>query len=446
MTTDILGTYYNTDHWSRLTFNQRPWYVPELLAVWRSRSIFRPFVPISVDLSRVRARNMIFRLMFDPEPNINPLDWRAKWIDHMNVGAAEVEITTEHHGGKIILDKSDELITYWQENGRSGLAAIIRSRLAPAATVHLDRLARNAFLKLPFASYAMGAASDFAGLDSGNVNHRFTLDWVMDVQLRAMTLNLPGFDGSLGSIVCITSPAAIYEISKDPDWIDLNRYTETGRQRLFTGEVGSFKGCRFVATNDAILWNCGAIGKQVAITSPAKAGDGGSNWANYKMDTTYNSPYIQCADFAATDFKVDDVVTIHTARTGAFGVTNGVDWRDGKTVSRIVKYVDHTNNRLGFDRPLLFDYDTDLNPPNGVYGYVTKGTHVHSAIFIAAPGAVVAGVTMPLTFHVPPPIDDTMSVYRFVYETYTGYQTFRPEFAEVVFYTGAHRISGSPVY
>ena len=441
--TDYLTTYYNDDHWSKLALNQREWYVPTMIDVWRDQAIYRPFVPMEVDLAAQRTKKMHFNLMWDLEPNTNASTWGAKWVDNpMVTASAEIELTTEHHLGKIMMDKEHDMVTYWNKNGAAGLLPIIRQMLAPAATTHMDILARNAFLQTEFRSYAMGGATGFSDIANNDV---FDLDWALDVQLRGMTQSLPGFDQQMGSFVCVTTPGTIYAVNKDPDWVGLNKYTDAGLQRLFAGEVGSYKGMRFIVTNRNILWNAGPVRKQVTITAPTTAGNGGYNWGTYKHDHTNFLNYIQLSDFAAPDFAVNEVVTIHTARSSAdsFGVANGVNWRDGKTTNRVVKYVDATNNRLGFDRPLLMDYDTDLDAPNGVYGYVTKADRdVHASLFILAPGAVVAGVSMPLQLIIPPAIDDTLSTRRFVYETYTKYQAFRPELAEVVFHAGQHRVAG----
>lgn len=437
---DYISTYYNDDHWSKLALNQREWYVPSMLQVWRDRAIYRPFVPMEVDLAAQKTKKMHFNLIWDLEPNTDAVTWGQKWADSMVTASAEIEMTTEHHLGKIMLDKEHEMVTYWQQNGAAGLLPIIRNMLAPAATTHMDILARNAFLQTEFKSWAMGGATSFNDIADGDI---FDLDWALDVQLRGMTQSLPGFDGEMGSFVCITTPATIYAVNKDSGWLSLNQYTSEGRQQLFSGEVGSYKGMRFVVTNRNILWNCGPIKTQKKITAAAVAGQGGANWANYKHDHTNFLAYIQLEDFDAGDYNVNEVVTIHTVRTADHGVTDGVDWRSGKTTNRVVKWVDATTNRIGFDRPLLMDYDTDLDAPNGTYGYVTKADRdIHASIFVLAPGAVAAGVSMPLQLIIPPAFDDTLSTRRFVYETYTKYQPFRPELAEVVFHAGQHRIAG----
>lgn len=436
-----IDTIYNDNPWSGLSQNQRDWYVPALLDVFRAKSIYRQFVPMQVDLNAQRTKKMIFNLVYDLEPNTTPLDARAKWVDGMRSASSQLEITTEHHGGKIQMEDYDDMITYWQEGGVVGLMPIIRNRLAPAIVEHLDKLARNAYLQGTFNSVAMGDAASWNALADGNV---FDIDWALDAQLRAMTSNLPGFQDQAGSIVCVTTPGALYQVQKSPEWIALNDYSESGRTALLAAEVGSYKGVRFVPTTANILWNAGAITKRVNVTSAITAGDGQATWGTYKPDTAFTN-YVQCSSFGDGEFAVNDVVTIHTAVTSAHGVTDGVNPYHGKTVTRVVKYVNHSTDRLAFDKPILMDYAVG-EAETGVAAYITKGRSVHASVFMYGPSGVVAGVSQPVRLVIPPAFDDLMRTRRFAWDAYIKYQEFRPEMFEVVFHSGQHRINGAASY
>jgi len=332
--------------------------------------------------------------------------------------------------------------TYWAENGTAGLARIIRERLAPSMVRKLDMLARNAFLQSHWPSYAMDSAN--TGFDDIVVGDRLDLDWVERMNLRMATHDLPGWDGTPGSMVAITSPGSIYTIKNEAgnEWMALNQYTDAGREVLFSGEVGAYRGTRFIPSNDAILANAGTITTQKGITTPLSAGSGAA--ASYKGYTVGQSGAVHTvtlADFDDGDYVVNDIVTIHSARTSTYGVTNGVDPYDGKTFSRRVASVDHSANTISFDKPVMHDYTTDLG--GGVYGYVTKAINIHTTLFIAGPGGVVAGVTQPPMMHNPPPVDDFVSMYRFSWDAYIKYQAFRSEWVVPVFHAGYHSVDGS---
>jgi hypothetical protein len=143
------------------------------------------------------------------------------------------------------------------------------------------------------------------------------------------------------------------------------------------------------------------------------------------------------------NFSAGDIITIHTLRSASYGVTNGVNFTDGKLHNRRVVSVDATNYRLTLDRPIMVDFATDLG--GGVYGYVTKGRNIHASIFVAGPTGIVAGVAQAPMYHEAVPIDDFNSIYRFSWDDYMGYQLFNPEVFEVVFTAGSTRVKGATV-
>jgi len=102
MATDFI-TEYGQNPWSNFELNQRTWYVPTLLQVWRQGSIYRSFVPTSVDLQAQRTQKMVFNLVLDYEPNTNPVDPRLMWFEAMYTDSMQIEVTTEHHVGRISL-------------------------------------------------------------------------------------------------------------------------------------------------------------------------------------------------------------------------------------------------------------------------------------------------------------------------------------------------------
>jgi N4-gp56 family major capsid protein len=209
---------------------------------------------------------------------------RQLWIQAMRSDSAGLDIYTEHHAGKTALHKYDSYINFWRKNpGQSGLEPIVRDLLSESMVQHFDKLARNAFLALPFRSVAMrsvtGSNPDFSTIDPTADLYDFW--WADNAQLRAMTMNLPGFDGRPGSIIAVTTPGAMYHARKDPNFISLMKYSDYGIQQIVNGEVGSLFDVRYVTTPSQILWNCGKVTKQVAVKAPVYSGDGGHSWVPY---------------------------------------------------------------------------------------------------------------------------------------------------------------------
>jgi hypothetical protein len=76
---------------------------------------------------------------------------------------------------------------------------------------------------------------------------------------------------------------------------------------------------------------------------------------------------------------------------------------------------------------------------------VTKGRHVHTAIFVGGPNGVVMGVAQPPRIATPVPIDDFNSMYRVSWNGFFKYQLYEPKVLEVAFLAGTNREKG-PAY
>ncbi len=84
--------FYPVDPWSSLTENQRTWYDPILLETFRARAIYAQYVPMKVSIQETTT--MHFDLMFELEPNINPIGMRDLWIQAMRSDSASLELIT----------------------------------------------------------------------------------------------------------------------------------------------------------------------------------------------------------------------------------------------------------------------------------------------------------------------------------------------------------------
>jgi len=432
--------------------NQRTWLDPDLIDVWRLRSVFRPILTFTRNLGDVRATSMTATQVLDPHPDITPLSARQIWMPSMHIDSRAVEIAFEHHGNKIAYHKYDDMITYWRQNGQAGMRAIARGALGVAEVDMNDLLARNALingaLTTGYASYAGGRA-DFSEILVGD---KYDPDFGADVWLGMTYRGVPGAQGATGadgSIVCFTAPAVIYDIQEDTQWVSTREYLQD--RMLLRYEVGAHKNVRYVQTPKCTLWNCGAVSVRAPITAQVLAGDGAPDPRTTKVDGTYKvgqttdgiRNFIQLGDAtegALTDLEVNDILTFHQTVTSANGVTDGVDFTEGKLTNRRVVAINTTTKQVVLDQPFLVDFDTDLG--SGVYGYVTKGRNVHASIFVGGPQAIVAGVAQQPMFYSLDPIDDFKAIYRFSFDQYLGYQPYRPEVFEVHFSAGTTRVKG----
>lgn len=451
---DPITEFYADNPVEVLDKNQRVWYDPDVLQLFRNRSLFSDIMTYTRNLNDVRATSMVVTQILEPHANYNSLATRQLWLPAVHIDSRAVEITFQHHGGKVALHEYDDMITYWKADARGGLRNVLNRVLgANIINVH-DYLARNALIQGALATtgytYFAGTATDFGDLAAGDTMEP---DIAAEIQLGMKYREVAGAlnpDGSAGAVVCYTSPGVIYDLQKDPDWVEVAKYADPGR--LFRYEVGTYKNVRFVESPRLVLWNAGEVECQLSISAPAHAGDGAPGSA-LKVDGVFDVGqsssgivnYIQCdttevqGDWSA--IAVNDIITIHVSRTSEFGVTNGVNPFDGQLHDRRVIAVDSGTGRIKLDRPIMLDFATNLG--GGIYGYVTKGFNVHSSIFVGAPQGIVTGVAAPIRLHTPPPIDDLESIYRFSWNDRMGHQPFNPEVFEVVFSSGAVRLKGA---
>ena len=443
---NTFDTEYGVTPWENFETNQRTVYVPELLETFRNQALFYRLVTYGVNLAAQRTQQMVFTRPIDPEPNIQSSDFRATWLPQLYMDSQSITITTARYGNKIQLHKWDDLITYWTENGREGLRAIMRSRVAPNMIQTLDILARNAFLE-HYAPMFAGGRSDFRSITSSDTFDPDIVDAIwLSVDYAPDPVTSPIFG--------ICSPGAQFVFQNTAmasgDWLQRLQYADP--QRLINYEIGAWKNVRFAVNPLSVLWNCGEVIHQTFITAPVERGDGAPDpsvsadnvdgvWATGQPGATHG---ITVND--ANGFVVGDWVTLHRVRNSSNstrGVLNGVVYDHYQnTLRRIVK---KSGSTVYFNKPILTDWFSTTVNGQSHYGWMTKARNINTAIFVKGPRAVVAGVTQPPQTYTPPPVDDTESVYRFSWDAYLKYQIMFPERFEVLFHAGPHRRLGEVV-
>ena len=441
---NTFDTEYGVTPWANFDKNQRTVYVPDLLEVFRRKALFYRMVTYGVNLRAARTGTMIFTQPIDPDVNIQTIDNRALWLPSLYMDSRELQITAERHGNKVQIHKYDDMITYWRENGREGLRAILSSRLAPNMVATLDVLARNAFLAHANPMWA-GSASSFWSMEAGD-----TFDPAV---ARAIWLGADYMpDPVTNPVFGLVSPAAVYQFKSgalSAEWIGRLEYARP--ETLINYEIGAYEDIRFAQNMMLTLWGAGEVLVQTTVVATVAQGDGAPDpavagdrvdgvWATGQSGATH---YITVA--SAAGFTLGDYVVLHRVRpvaNAALATQNGVTWNDYRNkVRRIVKI---NGAQISFDRPIdTADFVTDLG--GTVFGYLTLARPVHAGIFIKGPRAVVSGVLQPPQTYTPPAIDDTESVHRFSWDAYLKYQIMFPERFEIYFYSGSIRRLGSVI-
>ena len=448
-------TYYSDNPWEVIDKNQRTWYDPELISLFRQRALFTPTIQFVKNLGEVRATRMVMTQFLEAHPDTTALAVRQIWMPASHVDSREVEVVFSRYGGKVAYNRYDDMVTYWEQNGREGIRRLMRGVLGNHMIDVLDLLARNAYIggaiNTGYALY-QGAATDFDGIATTDT---FDVATGMDIWLGMTLRNVAsalGPSGVANNIVCYTSPAVIYDIQKgtnSDEWISVNQYANPSA--LLRYEVGTYKNIRFVQSPKLVLWNSGTLIAQGSVDAAISAGDGSPPPAT-KVDAVYGvgqetagiTNYISVGSWGTgsiADVAVNDIITIHTTRSAAYGVTNGVNFQEGTVHNRRVVSKSATPDRLVLDQPIMVDMTTDLGA--GVYAYVTKARNIQASIFVGGPQGIVSGVAQPPRFHAPIPVDDFEMVQRFSWDGYFGHQPYAPEVFEVVFSAGTTRVKGA---
>ena len=79
---------------------------------------------------------------------------------------------------------------------------------------------------------------------------KLTVNVVKRIVTMLKAINAPKIDGK--NYVCILHPHCGYDLTCDPKWEDMHKYSQT--TEMFEGEIGKVAGCRFVETSEAAIY------------------------------------------------------------------------------------------------------------------------------------------------------------------------------------------------
>jgi hypothetical protein len=244
-------------------------------------------------------------------------------------------------------------------------------------------------------------------------------------------------------------------------------------------ELGAYKGIgRFLRHPVNTLYNHGALVVNAPVVAAIVPGDGAPDPSTDTVDGVRQvgqitgsgtiKRYIQLAAPESTDtwnwdvpddqasgnmalFLEGDIITIHGVQndgaTLPFNVQYGPHPTDGTLCYRQIVEVDETNHRLVLDRPIQKPFTTILEGTtdgvDAVYAYVSKGLHVHAALHVSRPGAIVGAFAEPPNLMYPSPFDDRLAQYRCTWDGVYNYAMFRPEYYHVVYSAGYVSMRGT---
>ena len=400
--------------------------------------------------------------------NHNAIGNRQRYIDAMYVDGRRKRLTSaERWGGKVQLTEFDELVSQYGQGTPQFMLAVLRERLMRGIISTHEKIARDMIFDYAlFKFLADGTAwssgtADFSTLTASS-SYQMQLKFVNEVKLRLIerskkwaqqagswTSPIPNYPSDA---MIMTTPNVLYDLweTEEGDWVqDLRQLQD---DRVINGGTFRYKGATFVDNWWLTLFNAGPITKQCGVTAVINWGDGSPDPDTTLIDNVYITGqthadlkhYVQLTDFDATDFYAGDRVSIHTARTASWGVTNGVNFLDGKTYEAEVYSVDATLNRLTFMEPFTEEYLSSFNDTTHgtIYAYVTKARHIHPILVVAARGMATFAARTKVRLHNPPDDADLPGVTRVTWDEYGGKNRWNPYVYEILFAVASDTRSG----
>jgi hypothetical protein len=372
-----------------------------------------------------------------------------------------------HYGGKSQYDKIDELVTRFGHDDDAFIAAVMNDQLLNHYAATHERITRDAILKfMPYKFLGNGTPFKVGTADLSLLTgdtYTFDLKFLEEVALRMAFRSesalkqwgdyaqpVPG--QNFRDTVLVTVPTSVYwDLQNDVDSqyaIDLR---QLGDQRIING--GKIMWRNMVVQDGGIapsLFNAGKLITQKKVTSPIKWGDGAPDpnsgptvdniWITGQAGENCTH-YVQLEDFAEGDYVEGDYVAIHTRRTNAWGITGGVDFLDGETMTAEVYQVDAANNRLVFRKPLTYAYDKTIEP--GCYAYVTRAQHIYPVYVQGARGMVTWAAREKVEWSHPKDVEaDIQSIERVVWHERGEMNLWNPDICEIAFCTGSFALRG----
>jgi hypothetical protein len=390
-------------------------------------------------------------------PNHNPIDNRAKYISAEYVDSRERRLRARYrYGSKVQFERHDRLVNQWRTQGLPGFVdGILRVHLNATIVGTMEKLARDALLTMGTIHTYAGNATSVAGL-AASTSYTLNPATLRDVKLKLSVRSkwaLQNFGDYANPIpgsnlyLVITTPGVFHSIVDNLNGEFVQRHTALGNQSIMNLDMIEYEGFLFMQSWDAALFNMGPLSKQVAVIEAVNGGDGAPDPDSTAVDNLWYvgqgssgiKHYVQCSDFGTNDFEVGDFVTLHTARTNSWGVTDGVDVTDGESRVYEVYEVDAVNNRLVFRTPVMASYDVQKSysslsgqaSSGAAFAFVTKALHVQPAYIFGARGGLRFAMKQPVQIYNPPAFDDYESVIRVTWDVFGEMNRWNTDLWEV---------------
>lgn len=448
--------------WDRDQWNE---YDGAIDVAFHGRDVF--FTPLLNYVSMVPGANtwVTGRELLGSHVNHETIGNRQRYIDAMYIDSREKILTSDgRYAGKTQLHEFDQLVSRFESNPPMFMFQVLRTRLAQGIVETHEKIARDClfdyadFKFLSDGTKWATTTADFSVLTASS-SYQFDIRFVNEVRLRMAERSrkwtqrwgswaspIPGAS-FMNDLMVMVTPNIMYDIwtSDEGAWLEDLRQLQD--ERIINGGVARYRGATFVENPWGVLRNAGVLSKQVGVTAQILWGDGapdpGDAGGGTAVDNVYYvgqssstvTHYIQCSAFIASEFTAGDIISIHTARTTAWGITDGNDFLHGKTIDMEIASVDAGNNRLTLTEPMVEEYNEAFTDTSfgQIFAYVTSARDIHPILVVGARGMATFASRTGIRLHNPPDVSDLPGVHRFTWDEYGSPNRWNPYLWEVIF-------------
>lgn len=373
---------------SILTDFLRTLYSADLLAIARPMLFYQQFCDLKREPGTQHAKQVYWTRVWDAPTFIGTLTENDGTVPSGVLDDEQVSVTVYEHG---YVFKTTEYLEVTQYLNNGNLSGLIREKIGVHMAMSIDTLARNAFLSSPCGNaWYAGAATSRVTLLS---TEKLIPDYVEQAVRNLKARDMETIDGL--NLLAVIHPAQTYDLRRHSDWINAQHYA--GATRIFTGEVGSWGGCRFIETTRARLPNAGAIAAQTTVASSSSKGD-----------TTLTLT-------SATGFSANDEISVGTGAV----VDEGDSTMEHMVIESIAGAVLTLKRKQGF--------------AHAAGQYVTLGADVYPTVLFGANPVIGCGIGLDPEVRVMPPSDDLGRLFRAGWYSIIGWDCIDSDAAEIIY-------------
>lgn len=164
--------------------------------------------------------------------------------DGQSLSVTKIEATIEQYGNYVTLSDIIQLTAI------DNTLVETTKLLGAQAGMTLDTITREVLSGGTSVIYAGGREAR----NALTADCKLTVDDIYKAARFLKAQNAPKIEGGY---VAIIHPDVAYDLMRDPEWIDVHKYSATSE--IFNGEIGKIGGVRFVETTEAKIFNAGEV-------------------------------------------------------------------------------------------------------------------------------------------------------------------------------------------